>query len=169
MRYNLSGITTDCIVPVKRLYNSGSCLSIDEFRIAYRLMRLVHRKYNDNIEIEEWSHNGYQTSNSKSINDLQNKSYQGLLGCGSGTSQFVISQNGKVRPCELLPESYFDLGGIEVIQQAIHGKYLDNSITYSAKRFNNELCKHGKDFTHFCEPFERLLKEYTNDDTKATT
>lgn len=96
-----------------------------------------------------------------------NESYQGLLRCGGGTSQFVISQSGKVRPCELLPESYFDIGGIEVIQQAIHGKYLDNSIAYHANKFNEELLKHGKEIALFCGPLEHLLKGYVHDDTKA--
>lgn len=169
IKLNARKIVFGTQTPVGRGMSSNSCLTVDEFRMAYRLMRLARRKYNNYIDIEEWSHNGYQTNDSKNSDDSRGKSYQGLLGCGGGTSQFVISQNGKVRPCELLPESYFDLGGIEVIQQAIHGKYLDNSISYRARKFNNELWNHGKDFAQFCEPFERLLKGHSNDDTEAAT
>lgn len=45
------------------------------------------------------------------------------LDAGAGHHNLLFHRMEKVRPCELLPESYFDLGGIEVIQQAIHGKY----------------------------------------------
>lgn len=47
--------------------------------------------------------------------------------------------------------------------------YIDNSISYRARKFNNELWNHGKDFAQFCEPFERLLKGHSNDDTEAAT
>lgn len=162
IKFNAKKIVFGTQTPVGRGINNKNSLTIDEFKIAYRLMRQSKHKYNKHIEIEEWSHKGYQ-NDSKNISATSIKSYQGLLGCGGGTSQFVISQNGKVRPCELLPESYFNLGGIEVIKRAIHGEYLNRSIVHHAKEFNNELQKHEKEFSQFCEPFDHLLKGDVND------
>lgn len=141
--------------PVGRGMNVDTCLTIDEFRISYRMLKLVKHKFSKYIDVEEWSHMGYHDSNSNE--PYSHKSYQGLLECGGGTSQFVISQSGRVRPCELLPESYFDLGGIEIIQKAIHGHYLGERIAHSAKEFGDELNKHKKDYSMFCGPLEKIL------------
>ena len=42
--------------PVGRGMKNKSCLSIDEYRIAFRLLKCMIKKYSPLIEIEEWSH-----------------------------------------------------------------------------------------------------------------
>lgn len=143
--------------PVGRGLSSNSCLSIDEFRIAYRLMRIIKRKYYEAIDIEEWSHRGFSSGDNNE--DLPAKPYQGLLSCGSGTIQFVVSQNGKVRPCELLPEEYFDLGGLEIIEDVIQGHFVGANIRNNALKYNIKLNKYSKDYAMFCGPLEHLIQK----------
>ena len=66
-----------------------------------------------------------------------------------------------------LCKDFYSYLWVDKYEITIHGKYLDNSISYRARKFNNELWNHGKYFAQFCEPFERLLKGHSNDDTEA--
>ena len=147
--------------PVGRGMKNKSCLSIDEYRIAFRLLKCMIKKYSPLIEIEEWSHKGYENDTTLEVHPV--KEYQGLLPCGSGTSHFVISQEGKVRPCELLPEKYFNLGGIEVIKRAIRGNFTNKSILKGATDFNEELNQYGQSCAQFCGPLEKLLNSSNAD------
>lgn len=144
--------------PVGRGMNGDTCMTIDDFRISYRLLKIAIRKYGEQINIEEWSHQGYNKDAENK--EMTIKTYQGLFKCGSGTSHFVISQGGKVRPCELLPEKYFNLGGLEVIQRAINGNFMNESIINASISFSNELNEQGKKCSQFCEPLEILLNKH---------
>ena len=48
-----------------------------------------------------------------------------LLDCGCGTETIVISQNGKMRICPVLPEENFDMGGMESFRKQIEEGFLE--------------------------------------------
>ena len=76
-------------------------LSNEDLKHAYRETRKLKKKYHGKISVAVWSHRGDGQHFKFDEENLTE-----LLPCGAGAISMVISQNGEIRPCELLSEKY---------------------------------------------------------------
>lgn len=61
--------------------------------------------------------------------------HDGCLNCGCGTEHLVISQDGKLRACQLLPEKEFNMGGLEQLKMYIEGDFQKEKLRQSIISF----------------------------------
>ena len=72
---------------------------------------------------------------------------------------YVISQSGRLRPCELLSEDFFDLGSYEKLSDYVKGDFFTD---YSGMidKLHSHMCKYGVGLECFCSPiatfYERI-------------
>ena len=94
-------------------------LEKSDINIAYREIKRLKLKYKEKIFISLWGHVDFVSNQRrKNIYDKDN-----LISCGAGSYTYVVSQEGKVRPCEFLPEDIFDMGDISIIYDFIKGDF----------------------------------------------
>ena len=70
--------------------------------------------------------------------ELNEKVYNRCLKCGSGIDSLVLSQDGYFRPCPELPESVFNLGGLDYLIDFINGNFRGDQLYQCIKKFCNE-------------------------------
>lgn len=70
--------------------------------------------------------------------ELNEKVYNRCLKCGSGIDSLVLSQDGYFRPCLELPESVFNLGGLDYLIDFINGNFRGDQLYQCIKKFCNE-------------------------------
>lgn len=132
-------------------------LTIDEMRQAYRESRYLKTKYKNDISVGIWSHRSIEPK--KPL--LPDKKFQNMLPCGGGYLSYVISQDGKLRPCELLPEEYFNLGDYRMLEQYIDGHFFSDYNTI-LPLYNNVLCKQNINIEDICTPVKTLFDQMQN-------
>ena len=66
-----------------------------------------------------------------------------LLQCGSGYRNIVISQNGKIRPCEYLPEDIFCIDDIKSIESIINGDFHKDKLKECMFKYKKVLKEQG--------------------------
>jgi MoaA/NifB/PqqE/SkfB family radical SAM enzyme len=80
----------------------------------------------------------------KSVENMQYK-----IGCRAGTHNIVVSENGLIKPCIMLPQEYFGRQSIDEYFSFVEdGKSYDYS--YCVREYANELCKEGKTLHTVC-------------------
>lgn len=128
-------------------------LSDEEMRFAYRQMRLLKTKYRNEISVGIWSHRSQETIKPLFAGEVFNN----MPPCGAGYLSYVISQNGRLRPCELLPESYFDLGDYMQLENYINGNFFTNyNQVFSTYNSNKKQEMNG--IENICKPIMTLFK-----------
>ena len=132
-------------------------LSSEDLKYAYRETRKLKSEYRGKISVAVWSHRG--SGHEFKINTPP---FDNLLPCGAGYTNFVISQSGLIRPCELLPEELFNMGSVDLFDDFIKGKYGDR-LKNSVNNFNFELSKQGVGLDSICTPLKILYEKFKND------
>ena len=61
--------------------------------------------------------------------------YSNCLKCGSGVDSWVVSQEGRVRPCVYLPEKEFDIGGLDALKQYIDGEFQKEKLCQAVREY----------------------------------
>lgn len=121
----------------KYLYE-GSSNFVKQREEALDLIIELKRKYRNKINIELPNIN---TRHVGDHNDMHTCVYRGSLQCGCGSEYLVVSHTGEIRPCQMLPESWFSIknknalsehiGGdfhIKQLREAANKYYIDNNI-----------------------------------------
>lgn len=124
-------------------------LTDDDLRVAYRNSREFKRKYYRDISIGIWSHRSQEPK--KPL--IKGGKYDYMLPCGAGYMSYVISQNGRLRPCELLSEDFFDLGSYEKLSEYINGEFF-TEYDDMVDRLHSHMCKHGVGLECVCTPIK---------------
>lgn len=129
-------------------------LTDEELRVAYRKSRELKRKYYEKISVGIWSHRSQEPK--KPL--ISGEKYDNMLPCGAGYMSYVISQNGRLRPCELLSEDYFDLGSYKKLSEYIDGNFFtqyDDMID----KLQSHMCKYGVGVDCICTPIKTLYQK----------
>lgn len=85
---------------------------------AVKKILSLKRQYRGQIHIEIPN---IATDHVVDHSDLYEHVYKGFLRCGCGTEHIVISPNGSIRPCQMLPEAPFSVYSENVLCEHIHG------------------------------------------------
>ena len=117
---------------------------------SYVLLRCYAGGYharNENIQLLEYKKKYQKKINvvvnnidmvASSDKELNEKVYNRCLKCGSGIDSLVLSQDGYFRPCPELPESVFNLGGLDYLIDFINGNFRGDQLYQCIKKFCNE-------------------------------
>lgn len=128
------------------LYNSNIKIFMDEL---LRLRKKYIKKINvalKNINIDHITNNDFSKNLSEHLN------------CGFGTENIVISQSGKIRACQFLPEKYFDIGDISYLKRLIDRGGFTKTFECCAKNYlkdGNAILK-----TEFCKSLKLFCDQY---------
>lgn len=68
-----------------------------KIREVYRTIRMVHDKYRNEIDVTIWSREWF---NNRKRENFQNTCFS----CEAGSLQWIMTENGKFKPCIILPE-----------------------------------------------------------------
>ena len=85
--------------------------------------------------------------------DLQKCIYRGSLQCGCGSEYIVVSEGGYIRPCQMLPESWFALGNIEALAEHIKGNFHLKGLSRAIQQYYKTNRFHDRSFSP-CEALE---------------
>ena len=88
-----------------------------------------------------------------------------MLPCGAGYMSYVISQRGRLRPCELLSEAYFDLGSYKKLSDYVKGEFFTD---YSGMigKLHSHMCKYGVGLECFCSPIATFYERIKHSENK---
>lgn len=68
------------------------------------------------------------------------------LSCKSGVESLVISQSGEIRACQYLPEEFFNIGGLDVLEKQITGDFKCDEFCKCVKEYYDSTRSIGSDF-----------------------
>ena len=113
------------------LYKPSSDFS-SRLNDAYRELAELKRKYGDKIKMEIPNINYSHVNNHL---DIHANVYRGSLNCGCGSEYIVVSHTGDIRPCQMLPESWFSLRNINALEEHILGNFHVSQLITSANNY----------------------------------
>lgn len=99
---------------------------------VYSQILLLKQKYQNIINLEIANVNSEHINNR---NDIYDNVYKGSLCCGCGSEYIVISQSGEIRPCQMLPESFFSFKGHNTLKEHISGDFHVNELRKATERY----------------------------------
>ncbi len=141
--------------------NNRFMLTHEDLRAAYRNSRELKRKYHGKISVGIWSHRSQEPK--KPL--INGEEYNNMLPCGAGYMSYVISQSGRLRPCELLSEAYFDLGSYKKLSDYVKGEFFTD---YSGMigKLHSHMCKYGVGLECFCSPIATFYERIKHSENK---
>ena len=101
-----------------KTYSVGVDLEKRE-RIYSDLLRLK-REFQNSLTIEV---NNIELPDNHYKEEIVKKVVRGTFSCGCGSEYLVVNQNGKVRPCQMLPEEYFSYESLDDIAEHLAGDF----------------------------------------------
>lgn len=119
----------------------------------YNLLIELKRKYRHKINFELPNINAKHITNHDDIYDYICRN---SLQCGCGSEYLVISQAGEIRPCQMLPESWFSLKNKDAFIEHINGNFHIEALRNSVHKFyedNNFSTSHISP----CEALEQFI------------
>lgn len=133
-------------------FSEKNRFSKEDKKYIYKLMRDMKVKYHDKINIIAWQHGSLpDKSNKAAFNECEE-----CLDCGAGWFSLVISEKGRIRPCELLDDNIFDFGNIDSIDKLIDGYFFDSELYNAIPKFENQIQKHNINLSDICPTLERF-------------
>ena len=102
---------------------------------ALNLVIEFKHKYRNDINIE-LPH--IDTQHVGNHDDLYKGVYRGSLQCGCGSEYLVVSHVGEIRPCQMLPESWFSIKDRNALKEHIHGDFHIKQLRESVKKYYND-------------------------------
>ena len=125
----------------------------EELQSVHRQIRRAQKMYRDKILIELWrEHESFETSTEHCSERLT---------CGAGSKNIVVSENGNVRPCEFLPETYFNMGSIcDFEKYIVNNKF--ETMDKNAFEYYKYLKERCVDAAYICAPLKRYLNFFAN-------
>ncbi len=102
---------------------------------AYDILLDLKRKYRNKINFELPNINIEHVTNHE---DLHQHVYRKALCCGCGSEYLIVSQDGEIRPCQMLPESWFSLKGENALLEHINGNFHINELRSATRRYYKE-------------------------------
>ncbi len=102
---------------------------------AYDMLLELKRKYRKQISFELPNIN---TEHVTPHDDIINNVYRCSLKCGCGSEYLVVSQSGKVRPCQMLPERWFSINSENALWEHIHGDFHIGQLSEAIKNYYRE-------------------------------
>ncbi len=133
-------------------------LSDNDLRYAYRESRNLKTKYAGKISVGIWSHRSQEPKKPLFSGALYDK----MPPCGAGYMSYVISQDGRIRPCELLPEDIFDLGNYTKLSEYIDGNFFSDYDKMLCE-LQSRVCKYGLGLDCICTPIKSLYERIARD------
>lgn len=67
--------------------------------------------------------------------DVSNHVYRCAMNCGCGSEYLVVSQDGKLRPCQLLPEETFSYLSAHALEEHINGDFHVCELSENTRRY----------------------------------
>ena len=101
---------------------------------AYDTLIELKRKYRGIIKFELPNINVHHVSNH---DDIIKNVHRKSLSCGCGSEYLVISQSGRVRACQMLPESFFSIGDLNTLDEHINGDFHIKELHNAIERYYN--------------------------------
>lgn len=141
----------------KYLYSDSSDFVKRKEESLYSLVELK-RKYRGNIELEVPHIHTEHVTNSEDLNKCV---YRGSLCCGCGSEYIVVSHTGEIRPCQMLPESWFSIKNKNALSEHIMGNFHLKELKKSIKEYysDNGFYESNLSPCHALELFAALEEE----------
>lgn len=92
----------------------------------------LKRKYRNKINFELPNINVEHVT---SHDDLYQNVYRKSLSCGCGSEYLIVSQNGEIRPCQMLPEAWFSIKNKNAFWEHINGNFHTNELYLATKKY----------------------------------
>lgn len=99
---------------------------------AYDMLLELKRKYRKKINFQLPNINIDHVTNHT---DIYKNVYRNSLCCGCGSEYLVISQTGEIRPCQMLPESWFSIKNENAFIEHIHGNFHVEQLQESVRKY----------------------------------
>lgn len=98
----------------------------------FNIMINLKRQYQHQIKLELPNINTQHVINHR---DIQENVYRGALHCGCGSEYLVVSQKGEIRPCQMLPESWFSIKNRHALEEHIEGNFHIKQLYDNVKKY----------------------------------
>lgn len=115
----------------KYLFDSSNDFSNKRME-AYDILLKLKRKYRNKINFELPNINVEHVT---SHDDLYQNVYRKSLSCGCGSEYLIVSQNGEIRPCQMLPEAWFSIKNKNAFWEHINGNFHTNELYLATKKY----------------------------------
>ncbi|WP_066501277.1 radical SAM protein [Abyssisolibacter fermentans] len=129
------------------------CLSNDEIDEMTGIIDEFSNKYKDKINIGNWesSKNEFEKDRDKDMD---------CFDCGAGLCQWIINENGNVKPCEFIPDEIFTMGCIEEESvEDILEQYNLNNLARSIKKWEKDLNDINSTVNEICPNIRKYYEE----------
>lgn len=138
-------------------FNSAqSCrFTNDDLTYIYKLMREMMFKYESQINLTVWQHGVLKKEKENVAFDECSK----CLDCGAGWYSLVVSEEGHIRPCELLDDKIFDYGDFSAITSIINGYFFEKELSMAIPQFEESISDNGVCLNDICPTLERYKQK----------
>ena len=113
-------------------------------------------KYESQINLTVWQHGMLKKEKEKVAFEECSK----CLDCGAGWYSLVISEKGRVRPCELLDAKIFDYGDINAISSIINGYFFEKELCAAIPKFESYISENGVCLDDICPTLKRYKQNF---------
>lgn len=134
----------------------GCRFTQDDLTYIYKLMREMMFKYESQINLTVWQHGMLKKEKEKVAFEECSK----CLDCGAGWYSLVISEKGRVRPCELLDAKIFDYGDINAISSIINGYFFEKELCAAIPKFESYISENGVCLDDICPTLKRYKQNF---------
>ena len=136
----------------KYLYGNHNDFDRKKDSILHLILELK-RKYRNRITIEI---SNIEKDHVSDHYDIYNNIHRGSLKCGCGSEYLVISHEGKLRPCQQLPERWFSIKSNTALEEHISGNFHIDQLYQNAHEYCVQEQKSGYDLPP-CFALEDLM------------
>lgn len=122
----------------ERAYNNDLKyhVKLDE---AFKELIVLKRKYSKEYRID---FPNIKTEHLNKREDLKQFVYKDTFDCGCGSEYIVVSQEGKIRPCQMLSEKFFSYDkNLEALEEHINGDFHKAKLFECVNKFYEVKCK----------------------------
>lgn len=137
----------------KYLFDNANDFS-DRRNKAYDILLELKHKYRKQIKFELPNIN---TEHVIAHSDIESRVYRESLQCGCGSEYLVISQNGEIRPCQMLPETWFSIKDKKAFEEHIKGNFHIDKLKESIHTYYAENNFQERNISP-CQALERFVK-----------
>ena len=120
----------------------------------------LKRKYRNKIRVDIPN---ISTEHVNDHKDMYINVYGDSLCCGCGTEHIVISPNGSIRPCQMLPEVPFSMKSSDVLVEHIQGNFHTEHLRRATRSYCDSIGCRTPDSAP-CHALAEYLREEKHDD-----
>ncbi len=146
--------TADVFGRGKKLFDSNGEYEEQRDKV-YDILLELKRKYRKDIYFE--LPNIY-VKHVVDHSDINENVFRNSLCCGCGSEYLAISEKGEIRPCQMLPESWFSIGAENALIEHIKGDFHIKQLHRSAEKYYSDNDFYALNISP-CQALEQLTKE----------